>query len=120
VRSRPFAILALAGAGFYGGLLQAGVGFVLLAILGGVLRWDLVRGNALKVACVFFFTLLSLPIFIVQGKIAWVPALILTCGNVLGALLAVRFAVRRGERAVRIVLFVAVVIVCVALLARRI
>ena len=113
------AAVALVVAGFYGGLLQAGVGFVLLAILGSMLRYDLVRGNGLKVLAVLVFTAAALPVFILQDKIVWVPALVLTIGNVTGAWLAVRFALRRGERAVRYVLFLTVLAVIAAVVARR-
>ena len=38
-------------AGFYGGFVQAGVGFILIAAIAGGLRYDLTRTNALKVVC---------------------------------------------------------------------
>ena len=43
-------------AGVYGGFVQAGVGFILLAALAGGLRYDLVRANALKMVCSLSFT----------------------------------------------------------------
>jgi uncharacterized membrane protein YfcA len=119
VRDRPWASLGLLGAGFYGGMLQAGVGFVLLALLGGLLRYDLVRGNALKTAIVFAYSILALVVFIVQGKVAWLPALVLTVGNVVGAWLAVHIALhRRGEQIIRIV-FVVMVLCTIAVVALR-
>lgn len=115
-----FSGLALVGAGFYGGFIQAGVGFVLLGIFGSMLRYDLIRGNALKSIAVLVFTVAALPVFIVQGKVVWIPAIVLAAGNVLGAWIAVRFALTRGERAVRFVLFAAVLIVIGAVVARRV
>ena len=47
---RPMAMLGLFFAGFYGGFVQAGVGFLLIAAVAGGLRYDLVRTNALKMA----------------------------------------------------------------------
>ena len=44
-------LAALFAAGLYGGFIQAGVGFILLAALSGVMQYDLVRGNALKTLC---------------------------------------------------------------------
>ena len=43
-QSIPMLLLA----GFYGGFVQAGVGFILIAAIAGGLRYDLVRANALK------------------------------------------------------------------------
>ena len=47
--------LALFGAGLYGGFIQAGVGFILVAIVSGVLHYDLLRSNALKLVCTSIF-----------------------------------------------------------------
>ncbi|MCG6872329.1 MAG: sulfite exporter TauE/SafE family protein, partial [Gammaproteobacteria bacterium] len=48
VADTPNSWAGLLLAGFYGGFVQAGVGFVLIAALAGTLRYDLVRTNALK------------------------------------------------------------------------
>jgi hypothetical protein len=48
---RAAGFLGLFGAGLYGGFVQAGVGFLLLGVLGGVIRYDVVRANALKLVC---------------------------------------------------------------------
>lgn len=80
-------------AGVYGGFVQAGVGFVLIVALAGSLRYDLVRANALKLACTFFFTAVALLIFIVNGQIWWDVAAVLSLGNMLGARLGVGIAV---------------------------
>ncbi|MFN3236101.1 MAG: sulfite exporter TauE/SafE family protein, partial [Pseudomonadales bacterium] len=50
VFEKPAGFIALFFAGVYGGFVQAGVGFILIAALAGSLRYDLVRANALKVA----------------------------------------------------------------------
>ena len=51
--------LGLFLAGAYGGFVQAGVGFVLLAVLVGQLQYDLLRSNALKLAITGSFTAVS-------------------------------------------------------------
>jgi uncharacterized membrane protein YfcA len=93
VKDRPSSWFWLVLAGFYGGFVQAGVGFILITALAGSLRYDLVRTNALKVICVAAFTLLALLVFIFQGLVWWVPGLILASGTMLGAHLAVKFAI---------------------------
>lgn len=102
------------GAGVYGGFVQAGVGFLLLAVA-GMAGLGLVRGNALKVLTVLAFTPLSLGLFAVSGKVDWVPGLVLGGGNLLGGLAGVRFTVSAGERWVRRVVGVAVVGFAIAL-----
>ena len=71
----------LFAAGMYGGFVQAGVGFILLAALAGGLRYDLVRANALKMVCTLAFTFVSVAIFIIFDLIEWIPGLILAGGN---------------------------------------
>ena len=93
MREKPSAWLWLTIAGFYGGFVQAGVGFILITALAGTLRYDLVRTNALKVVCAFFFTSIALAIFAWQGQVLWIPGLILACGTMAGAHCAVRFAI---------------------------
>ena len=104
--------LGLFGAGLYGGFIQAGVGFVLLSVLGGALRYDLVRANALKLICTFVFGVVSLGVFVVAGQVVWVPAVLLAVGTAIGAQVAVRFALRARHAVLRWVVFVTVVATC--------
>jgi hypothetical protein len=108
--------LALLLAGFYGGFLQAGVGFVLLAVFASMLRIDLVRGNALKVATVLAYSGLVVLVFASRARIEWISGLVLSFGNVIGAALGVRFAVRRGQDAIKKVVVLMIVASCVSLL----
>ncbi|QLE86696.1 sulfite exporter TauE/SafE family protein [Shewanella sp. Scap07] len=94
VKDTPSSWWWLLIAGIYGGFVQAGVGFVLLAALAGSLRYDLVRANALKVLCTLVFTLASVVIFIIEDLILWLPGLILAAGTMIGAHLAVKMAIK--------------------------
>lgn len=58
--------------GVYGGFIQAGVGFILIWALVGVLGKDLVRANALKVAIVLTYTTVSLSLFASKGMVDFV------------------------------------------------
>jgi uncharacterized protein len=115
---RPIALLALFAAGFYGGILQAGVGLVLIAVLAGLLRHDLVRANGLKVVIVMVYSTVALAVFVARGKVAWTPALVLAAGNVVGAQIGVKFAISRGQEAIKRVLLVMVVVTCVMILLK--
>ena len=87
----------LFAAGIYGGFVQAGVGFMLLAALAGGLRYNLLRANALKTLCALAFTVVALAIFIAFDQVWWLPGIILACGSMLGAHLAVKIAVKASQ-----------------------
>lgn len=94
--------------GIYGGFVQAGVGFFLLAgtTFAGL---DLVRGNAVKVLTVLTFTTISLVLFALAGKVVWLTGLTLAGGTVLGGLVGARLTVLKGHRWVRGVVSLAIV-----------
>ncbi len=110
------AFLSLLGAGFYGGFVQAGVGFILLAALAGSLRYDLVRANALKMVCTGVFTAVALVIFIARNQISWVPGLILASGTMVGAHFAVKLAINVSQRTLKLFLFFMTLFACTAAL----
>jgi uncharacterized membrane protein YfcA len=101
--------------GFYGGFIQAGVGFVILAVtaLAGL---DLIRSNALKVTLVLTFTPLTLALFAWGGKVDWIMGLSLAAGNFTGALAGVRLQVLKGHRWVRGVVTATIIVFAVRLL----
>ena len=94
--------------GIYAGLIQAGVGFAILATT-SLAGMDLVRGNAVKLAVVLLVTVMSLAIFAVGGVVHWGPGLALAAGNVVGAMVGVRLAVTRGHDWIQRVVTVTVV-----------
>lgn len=108
----------LFGAGLYGGFVQAGVGFLLLAVLGGVLRYDLVRANALKLACTLFFGLVALAVFIAAGQVVWLPGLILAAFTVVGSQLGVRVATGAPHAVIRWIVLACVIATCIAALLK--
>ena len=105
MRDRPSARVALFLAGVYGGFVQAGVGFVLIAALAGTLRYDLVRSNALKMLCTGAFTLVALVVFVIDDLVLWVPGLILGASTMLGAALGVHMALRARQETLKWFLF---------------
>ncbi|MEC7685193.1 MAG: sulfite exporter TauE/SafE family protein [Pseudomonadota bacterium] len=106
----------LFAAGMYGGFVQAGVGFILLAALAGGLRYDLVRANALKMVCTLAFTFVSVAIFIIFDLIEWIPGLILAGGNMVGTYLTVKVAVRSSQTTLKWALFIITLIAVGAVL----
>lgn len=110
VSSKPtwWQLLIFFGIGVYGGFIQAGVGFFLLAGLVLGAGFDLVKANAIKLLIVLLYTPFALAIFIYNDQVYWVAGLILAIGNMLGAFIASRFAVSWGAKFVRIMLLVIV------------
>ena len=100
--------------GLYGGFVQAGVGFVILAVatLAGL---NLVRGNALKVLVVLVYTPLALALFAVAGKVAWGFGAALAAGNFLGGLLGSNLTVLKGHAWVKRVVVVMILVFAVKL-----
>ncbi len=101
---RPKAGAALFAAflvvGFYGGFVQAGVGFLSL----GATSWagfGLVAGNAIKVACIFLFSIVSLCVFAGNGMVDWPVGLALGGGAFAGALVGARLTLRADDRVLR-------------------
>ncbi len=113
--SRPVSAVAFFAIGAYAGAIQAGVGLPLLIALLHA-GHDVVRANAIKVAVIGLATLLALPVFAYQGQIAWLPALVLGTGFAAGGALGARIAVRSGERVVRPLLALAVVVLAARML----
>ncbi len=69
--------------------------------------YDLVTANNVKVLVNLVVTLFALPVFIVQGDVVWVPALVLAAGFMAGGWFGAKLAVRGGEQLVRIFMVVA-------------
>ncbi len=110
----PGMVIAFVLIGLYGGLIQAGVGFAVLAAT-RVAGMDLVRGNAVKVFTMLLLTVLSIAIFAAGGAVRWLPGLALASGNALGALVGVRLAVSRGHAWLERVVTAAVIVMAVML-----
>lgn len=112
-KRRWIAYLVFFAVGFYGGAIQAGVGFLLIAALVLVAGQDLVRTNSHKVFIVGFYTLFVLLLFALRGQVNWLIGLFLSIGNGVGAWIASRMAVARGDRVVKAVLGVMLAIMAV-------
>jgi len=108
--------LLMVGAGFWGGFIQLGVGFILMPILNRVMGLDLVRTNMHKVFIIAVYTIVALSVFASQIELMWVVGIVLALGNAIGGYLGAHFAVTKGEGLIRLVLNLVLVAFIIKLL----
>jgi hypothetical protein len=89
--------------GFYGGLIQVGVGFIIMPVLHRVLGLDLLRVNMHKVFIVLPFTLVSLAVFASEVDLEFRAGVILALGMAAGGWLSTHLMIRKGEHLIKIV-----------------
>lgn len=102
--------------GVYGGFIQAGVGFFLLSGLVLGAGYDLVRANAVKVLIILAYTVFALAVFIYNDQVNYSYGFILAAGNMIGAFLGARVAVKWGPKFVRYLLLITVIVAAAKLL----
>lgn len=107
---------AMFAIGFYGGFIQVGVGFLIMAALYHLLRINLVFVNMHKVFITLIFTVPALAIFIWTDNVDWLLGFVLAAGNGLGGWWAARISVKGGEKVIRYIMIVAIFIIALKLL----
>ena len=105
--------LSMFGIGFYGGFLQVGVGFLLMASLNYLMKFDLIVTNMHKVFIILIYTVPALIIFVVTNNVNWLFGITLGLGNAVGGWWGVKLSVKKGERFIRLVLIIAILIMAV-------
>ncbi|MBV8948339.1 MAG: sulfite exporter TauE/SafE family protein [Solirubrobacterales bacterium] len=101
-RAGPVGTAATFGSGVYGGYFGAAQGILLLAILGLSLEGeDLQRINALKVVLAGLVNLVAGVVFIFSAHVAWLPALLIAVGSIIGGVLGARYGRRLRPAALR-------------------
>ncbi len=114
-KEKYYLYASMVGVGFYGGFIQVGVGFLLMASLNYLGKLDLVRVNMHKVFVVFIYTIPALLIFILSGHVNWFLGLSLAAGNAIGGWWSAKFAVKKGEKIIKIILVTAILIMSLKL-----
>jgi uncharacterized membrane protein YfcA len=64
----------------------------------------------MKVFIVAIYMALSLLIFIINGKVNWLYGLSLSVGNGVGAYIGSNFSVKKGDKWVKVILVVAIIL----------
>lgn len=101
--------------GVYGGFVQVGVGYFLLAgiVLGA--GYNLVQANAIKVVIVLIYTIFALIVFIMNDKVNWQFGLVHSIGNIIGAYVASKYALSWGAGFIRWFIIAIIIVTCVDL-----
>lgn len=107
---------AMIGVGFYGGFIQVGVGFILMAALNHLMKLNLVYVNMHKVFIILIYTLPAILIFALTDNVNWKYGIILSVGTSFGAWWGAKLSVKKGDKLIRSVLAVAVFIMSLKLL----
>lgn len=110
--------VAIGVSAIYGSYFGAGLGVVMLAVLGLLVADELQRLNALKGLLSLAINLAGALVFVVAGKVDWAAAGLLAVGAALGAMAGVGLARRLPAALVRAMVVVTGVVVAVVLLAR--
>lgn len=106
----------MVGLGFYGGFIQVGIGFLLMISLHRVLKLSLLYVNLHKVFIVMIYTIPALLVFALTGNVNWFYGISLAAGTSVGAWWSAKFAVKKGEKMIRGILMVAIIIMSIKLL----
>ena len=101
--------------GLYGGFIQAGVGFIIMAALTNINGLSLVKTNAIKVFVVLIYTISALAIFIYNDMINWHYGITLAVGNSTGAWVASRWSVKAGDKWIKRFVVIAVIALAIKL-----
>jgi len=102
--------------GLYGGVIQAGVGFLIITVLSLITNYKLVKINSLKILIVLIYTIPAFLIFAKSGNVDYIKGLVLAIGNSTGAYLGSNLQIKKGDKIVKVFLTVAIVIMVLKLL----
>jgi len=101
--------------GIYGGFLQAGIGFLVIALLTHVNNFNLIKINYIKVFAALLYTGIAVIIFAIEDKISWTIGITLAIGQGIGGWYASRWSVDKGEKWIKRILVVSVVAMAIKL-----
>ena len=111
------AMTALFFIGIYGGFIQVGVGFIIIAALTTITKFNLVVTNSHKVFIAGIYTVFALIVFAFNDKVCWEIGVCLAAGMGLGGWIGSHWAVAKGERWIRVVLAISVVAMVIKLVS---
>jgi uncharacterized membrane protein YfcA len=115
----PLAWLLQLGIGIYGGYFGAGIGILMLAVLGFLGLGDIHAANGVKNFFGMCMNGVAAAWFILQGAVDWPVALLMIAGAIGGGYAGARWARRMGRERARAAVVVIGLVVTAALLWRQ-
>ena len=112
---RALALVVFFFIGIYGGFIQAGVGFLMIAALTSINGFSLVKTNSAKVFVALIYTSAAIIVFIIEDQIDWAYGIVLAMGNSLGGWFGSRWSVSKGDKWIKRFLVVTVIVLAVKL-----
>jgi uncharacterized membrane protein YfcA len=101
--------------GVYGGFIQAGIGFLMIAALTLVHALPMAKVNSIKVFVALSYTTIALIVFIYNDLIKWEIGLTLAVGNAIGGWFSSRWSVGIPDKYIRGFLLVTVTALAIKL-----
>lgn len=105
---KPIHYIILLGIGLYSGSIYVGMGYMVLGILVVPLGFDLIQANAIKNLMALFVAPLSIIPFILTSNIDYRIGLIHGIGNIIGAYVASKYAIKLGVKFIKWLLIIMV------------
>ena len=96
--------------GFYGGFIQAGFTYLILAVLVLKVGNSMVKGDALKLFLNFLILPIALLIFAWHQQIDWLYGLVMGSGSALGGYWGVRFVTSWSPKLIRSILLILLIL----------
>lgn len=109
--SKPYLYGSCALASVYGGFMGVGIGSFILAILVAVAGYGLSKALAHSRWIVFSINLSSTAFFLLGGQVLWILGVMMCIGQMIGASLGARLAIKHGGKIIR----PAVIVLCFAI-----
>ena len=101
--------------GIYGVFINAGIGIIIMFFLNSFNNLSLVKSNATKVSVVSIYTFAAVLFFAYNNKIDWEAGFVLATGTSVGAWLASRWSVLKGDKTIKIFLIICVSVMSIKL-----
>jgi len=114
-KTRIYSLIAFFFVGIYGGFIQAGVGFIIIAVLSSLNHMSLVKTNAIKVFVVLIYSLAAVVVFAMNDAISWTHGLTLALGTSAGGWTMSRFSVKKGDGFVKTLLIITICLMALKL-----
>ena len=110
-----FSLIIFFFLGIYGGFLNAGIGIVIMFILNRYNGLDLVKTNATKVVLITIYSSVALIVFAYNNSINWEKGLWMGLGTIYGAWWSSRWSVKKGDKVIKIVMLIMIIIIAIKL-----